>query len=213
MIVLAMSAFLVGGATPMPTATPTVYAPTFTETLHRTLSSGAYGEPAGTSATGEAVDGFALSLTANRYRFRMGESLWFAVELRNVSGTSKSTSFSWKNASYSFIISDVKTGMETFREATPNFGPPASYKFPPKTSLFLWFLPELTNHVEGPGQYTIQAQVTVGGSTLRSNVVMLNILSSSDARPSFAVSDPSDKTPSGPVVSGAAVAISKYTPL
>ena len=181
-----------------PQATPTVYRPTFAETLHRTLSDGVYGAPAGTTPAGEVVDGFALSLTANRYTFRFGEGLSFAVELRNVSNVAKSTPFSAQDVLYEFMAANKNSENGTEGQATPNFGPPAGYEFAPRTSLYLWFEPQVTDTMQEPGTFTVQAQVVVDGRRLVSNTVTLNILPSSDGRPIYASSDPSRSSPSGP---------------
>jgi hypothetical protein len=127
------------GVAPAPTPTPTVYHPTLAEAPSGALSSGVYGWVAGTSQTGAPVDGFALSLTADHYSFRLDEDLWFAVELRNVSGFPMRTSFSASDTIYTFTMRDLKTGREISQSAIPGFGPPATYNFPPRTSLYLWF--------------------------------------------------------------------------
>lgn len=211
---LAVAGLLSLGASPGPVATPTTYQPDVTASAQRTLSSGVYGAPAGTSSAGLAQDGFALSLTANRYRFRMGEGLWFAVELRNVSGTAKSTPLSAKDASYTFTVTQMRSGKVVTRQGTPNFGPPVSYEFAAVTSLFLWFEPQVTDVIEEPGTYTVQAKVTAANHTLRSNLVTLEILPAPNGPPSFAYSDPSSSTAAGPPASGVALSIAKPgTPL
>lgn len=203
---LAICAVLCGTA-PTPTATPTVYNPSLAEALNRTLSSGAYGSAAGTSQTGAAIGGFALSLTANRYTLRMGEDLWFAVELRNVSGLPMRSSFSSRTAVYDFTMRDLKSGNEITRGAVSGFGPPATYEFAPDTSLYLWFQQQVTPWVLEPGTYETQVTTTNAGRTLRSNVVTVDVLPRRDGQPAFGLSDPSSGAPSGAPVAGAALSL------
>lgn len=194
---------------PSPSPSPIVYRPvTWDDIENRTLSDGAYGTAAAKSPTGPAIDGFALSLTANRYTFRMGDGLSFAVELRNVSGVAKSSPFSSKEASYDFTIRNAKTNDEVSTGGPSHFGPPAAYEFPPNTSLYLSFLPQITDKILEPGTYHVQAATTQAGQTLRSNVVTLNVLPSADGTPYFGLSDPSLGGPAGVAVEGIALAVS-----
>ena len=195
------------GAAPMPTAAPTIYNPTVAEAPQRTLRSGAYGSASGTSRTGAAIDGFALSLTANHYTLRMGEDLWFAVELRNVSGLPMRSSFSSSTAVYDFTARNLRSGNEMTRSAVSGFGPPATYEFPPNTSLYLWPTQQVTPYILEAGTHEIQVTTTSAGRTLRSNVVTLEVLPPRDSTPAFGSSDPSSGAPSGTAVGGAALSL------
>src|SRR5579863_830964 len=206
-IAFAVSWVLLADTSFQPTPAPTVYRTTSVDATHRTLIAGVYGAPAGKTPVGEVVDGFTLSLTASRSTLRSGDGLTFTVELRNVSNVGKSTSLSAKDASYFFNASNTNTGNVNLGIVTPHFGPPAAFKFAPRTSLYLWFRPQVANTVQEPGRYTLQAQVAFRGLTLSSNVVTVNILPRSDGKPVLNWSDPSQPSASGPTEHGVALSI------
>lgn len=204
---LAVSCVLLAGASCQATPPPTLYRPTSVDAKLRTLIAGVYGAPAGSTPAGEVIDGFTLSLMASTPTLRSGDSLTFAVELRNVSKISSSTFLSGKDALYSFSATSANTGAVNMGVITPHFGAPSGYEFAPRTSLYLWFEPQLANTMQEPGTYTVQAQVAFRGLTLNSNAVTIQILPSSDGKPVLNWNDPSHASASGPIKSGLSLSI------
>lgn len=171
------------------------------------IAQGAYGEPALHNPAGSPIDGFALSLTANRYTIQQGDPLAFTVELRNVSGLPSATAFGLPGSKYRFIFTGPANQKYDWGARASDFGASAGYRFAPETSLFLWFNPVFG--FGDPGRYQVQVQLTGANKPqqLYSNTFVITVLPKGPLARFSDPDAPSGHSPAGAPQDGLALSL------
>lgn len=152
------------------------------------LITSSWPNPAGHSPTGATVDGFALSLSSDGTTVPLGVPVSLTLEVRNVSGHPKATSFASRQAVYALTIFNQNTGETALQQWGPAGAAPTTFQFPADTSLEIRYgvIGRLMmNWFPTPGNYFLQATVARpapnGGSVfLHSNLLAIKAVLASE---------------------------------
>jgi hypothetical protein len=178
----------------MPTATPPYFESSGVGSMILAHSGRAWHSP-----TGPPADGLALSLTLNSYTLHFNNMVFATVELRNVSGESKSSPFFATGTTYTITAINRNTGERRRFEYRSKLGAPNGYRLAPETSVYLSISPELSwAWFPRIGNYALEAQIkTTNASTLlRSETIGVTVLPK-EAANTLDAGDESSSTPAG----------------
>jgi hypothetical protein len=184
---------LAASAAPVPTATPPYFESGAVGPVILAHSGRAWHGP-----TGPTVDGLALSLTLSTYTLHFNNMVFATVELRNVSGEPKGSSFAAPGTTYTITVINRNTGERRRFEYRSKLGAPNGYRLAPETSVYLSISPELSwAWFPRIGNYALEAQITTANAsmTLRSETVGATVLP--EAGNTLDAGDESNSTPAG----------------